>query len=187
MRWYHRLIAEKFDGSKTRKAHRRPRAHEEIEQLAVRVAEENPMWAISTDPGSLGESGALHRQTDHVQYPTSSSHGTCSATTQGPHGLGAVPEAALGSPCCHRLFHRGNGDVAWLGDVLRACGDGARHEARLSRWHYPRIPPRPSCNSVRQLTDPFDGFLLGKRYLIHDRDTKFRPESRVAVIRGNSR
>ena len=26
---------------------------------------------------------------------------------------------------------------------------------------------------ARQLTDPFDGFLLDKRYLIHDRDTKF--------------
>ena len=26
---------------------------------------------------------------------------------------------------------------------------------------------------ARQLTDAFDGFLLGKRYLIHDRDTKF--------------
>ena len=26
---------------------------------------------------------------------------------------------------------------------------------------------------ARQLTDPFDGFLLGKRYLLHDRDTKY--------------
>jgi putative transposase len=26
---------------------------------------------------------------------------------------------------------------------------------------------------ARQLTDPFDGFLVGKRYLIHDRDMKF--------------
>src|SRR5262249_34797788 len=26
---------------------------------------------------------------------------------------------------------------------------------------------------ARQLTDPFEGFLVGKRYLIHDRDTKF--------------
>jgi len=26
---------------------------------------------------------------------------------------------------------------------------------------------------ARQRTDPFEGFLLGKRYLIHDRDTKF--------------
>src|SRR5262249_21956351 len=30
---------------------------------------------------------------------------------------------------------------------------------------------RQQC--ARQLTDPFEGFLLGKRYLIHDRDTKF--------------
>ncbi|HZC00138.1 MAG TPA: hypothetical protein VE844_01865, partial [Gammaproteobacteria bacterium] len=26
---------------------------------------------------------------------------------------------------------------------------------------------------ARQLTDPVDGFLLGKRYLVHDRDTKY--------------
>src|SRR5262249_8237226 len=26
---------------------------------------------------------------------------------------------------------------------------------------------------ARQLTEPFDGFLLGKRYLLRDRDTKF--------------
>jgi transposase InsO family protein len=26
---------------------------------------------------------------------------------------------------------------------------------------------------ARQLTNPFDGFVLDKRYLIHDRDTKF--------------
>jgi putative transposase len=26
---------------------------------------------------------------------------------------------------------------------------------------------------ARQLTDPFDGFLMGTRYLIHDRDTKY--------------
>src|SRR5262249_3682338 len=30
---------------------------------------------------------------------------------------------------------------------------------------------RQQC--ARQLTDPWDGFLRGKRYLIHDRDTKF--------------
>ncbi len=26
---------------------------------------------------------------------------------------------------------------------------------------------------ARQLTDPFEGFLVSKRYLLHDRDTKF--------------
>jgi putative transposase len=39
------------------------------------------------------------------------------------------------------------------------------------------ITPHPNSafmqQCARQLTDHFDGFLLGKRYLIHDRDSKF--------------
>jgi transposase InsO family protein len=39
------------------------------------------------------------------------------------------------------------------------------------------ITPHPTAafmqQCARQLTDPFDGFLLGKRFLLHDRDTKF--------------
>jgi len=39
------------------------------------------------------------------------------------------------------------------------------------------ITPHPTAafmqQCARQLTDAFDGFLLGKRYLLHDRDTKF--------------
>jgi putative transposase len=39
------------------------------------------------------------------------------------------------------------------------------------------ITPYPTdafmAQCARQLTDPMDGFLLGKRYLLHDRDTKF--------------
>jgi hypothetical protein len=37
-----RYLAEKFDGSKTRKALGRPRVPEEIEQLVVRLAEDTP-------------------------------------------------------------------------------------------------------------------------------------------------
>jgi len=71
---------------------------------------------------------------------------------------------------------------------------GIRNPPRLSkervletlrlRLHAPHFYPTATPSSVRcapafmqqcarQLTDPFDGFLLGKRYLIHDRDTKF--------------
>src|SRR5215470_11807030 len=39
------------------------------------------------------------------------------------------------------------------------------------------ITPHPTAafmhQCARQLTDPFDGFLLGKRHLLHDRDAKF--------------
>jgi putative transposase len=39
------------------------------------------------------------------------------------------------------------------------------------------VTPHPTAafmqQGARQLTDPFDGFLLEKRYLLHDRDTKY--------------
>jgi putative transposase len=50
-------------------------------------------------------------------------------------------------------------------------------ELDTRRVHIAGITPHPTADFMqqcgRQLTDPFDGFLVGKRYLIHDRDTKF--------------
>jgi putative transposase len=52
-------------------------------------------------------------------------------------------------------------------------------EPATRRVHMAGITPHPTAAFMppctRQLTDSFDGFLLGKRYLIHDRDTKFTP------------
>ena len=44
LRWYKRLIAQKFDGSQQRRQLGRPRVEEEVEQLVVRMAAENPTW-----------------------------------------------------------------------------------------------------------------------------------------------
>jgi putative transposase len=50
-------------------------------------------------------------------------------------------------------------------------------ELATRRVHIAGITPHPTAafmqQCARQLTDPFDGFLLGKQYLIHDRDTKY--------------
>jgi hypothetical protein len=50
-------------------------------------------------------------------------------------------------------------------------------ELATRRVHIACITPHPTAafmqQCARQLTDPFEGFLVGKRYLIHDRDTKF--------------
>src|ERR671925_2068410 len=50
-------------------------------------------------------------------------------------------------------------------------------ELSTRRVHLAGITPHPTDafmqQCARQLTDPIDRFLLGKRYLIHDRDTKF--------------
>jgi putative transposase len=49
-------------------------------------------------------------------------------------------------------------------------------ELATRRVHVAGITPHPTDvfmqQCARQLTDAFDGFLLGKRYLIHDRDGK---------------
>ena len=42
--WYRRLIARKFDGSKSRRYPGRPRIDDEIEQWVVRMAKENSDW-----------------------------------------------------------------------------------------------------------------------------------------------
>ena len=50
-------------------------------------------------------------------------------------------------------------------------------ELTTRRVHVAGLTPHPTAafmqQCARQLTDPLDGFLLGKQYLIHDRDTKY--------------
>src|SRR4030095_11291570 len=42
--WHRKLVAQKFDGSKQRKAPGRPRIDPELEALIVRMAQENRSW-----------------------------------------------------------------------------------------------------------------------------------------------
>jgi len=53
LRWYKRLIAQKFDGSQQRRRLGRPRIEEEIEQLVIRMAEENRAWGYRCIQGAL--------------------------------------------------------------------------------------------------------------------------------------
>ena len=57
LRWYKRLIAQKFDGSQHRRPCGRPRVAEEIEQLVMRMAEENPTWGYRRIQGALANLG----------------------------------------------------------------------------------------------------------------------------------
>lgn len=53
LRWYRKLIARKFDGSKARRAPGRPRVDQEIEALILRMAKENPDWGYDRMVGAL--------------------------------------------------------------------------------------------------------------------------------------
>jgi hypothetical protein len=57
LRWYKRLIAQKFDGSTQRRHLGRPRVAEEIEHLVVRMAEENRTWGYRRIQGALANLG----------------------------------------------------------------------------------------------------------------------------------
>src|SRR5919199_3759902 len=48
LRWYKRLIAQKFDGSQQRRQLGRPRVEQEVEQLVVRMAADTPrtQWTL---------------------------------------------------------------------------------------------------------------------------------------------
>jgi putative transposase len=55
--WYRKLVARKFDGSQVRRGPGRPRIGREIEQLIVRMAEENRDWGYDRIAGALANLG----------------------------------------------------------------------------------------------------------------------------------
>jgi len=57
MGWYRRLIARKFDGSKSRRYPGRPRIDDEIEQWVVRMAKENSDWGYDRIVGAMANIG----------------------------------------------------------------------------------------------------------------------------------
>ena len=57
LRWYKRLITQKFDGSQQRRQLGRPRVDKEVEQLVVRMAAENPTWGYRRIQGALANLG----------------------------------------------------------------------------------------------------------------------------------
>jgi len=62
--WYRKLIARKFDGSKLRRYPGRPRIIDEIEQLVVRMAQENNAWSYDRIAGTMANLGyTLSNQT----------------------------------------------------------------------------------------------------------------------------
>jgi putative transposase len=174
MRWYHRLIAQKFDGSRHRCRLGRPRVIEESEQLVVCMAEENPRWGYRRIQGALANLGyeidaitvrnILRR---HHLDPAPRRRQTGMSWTQ---FLRLHWEVLAATDFFTVEVATWGGLVTYYVLVVM--------ELSTRSVHIAGITPHPTdafmAQCARQLTDPMDGFLLGTRYLLHDRDEKFR-------------
>jgi putative transposase len=173
MRWYQRLVAQKFDGSTKRRQLGRPRVTEEVEQLVRRMAEENPRWGYRRMQGALANLGhtidkitvrTILRRHHLEPAPQRRKAGMSWAQFLKMHWevLAATDFFTVEVATWHGL-------VTYYVLVVMALA--------TRRVHIAGITPHPTAafmqQCARQLTDPCDGFLLGKRYLLHDRDTKF--------------
>ena len=151
----------------------RPRVAEEVEQLVVRMAEENPTWGYRRIQGALANLG------HHIDKLTV-------RNILRRHHMEPAPQRRKGGMSWAQFLK-----LHW--EVLAATDF---FTVEVATWHglvtyyvlvvmelatrrvqIAGITPHPTAafmqQCARQLTDPFDGFLVGKRYLIHDRDTKF--------------
>jgi putative transposase len=172
--WHRRLITKKYDGSKQR-GPGRPRAHDEIQQLVVRMATENRDWGYRRIQGALANLG--HEV----------ARGTI-ANILKEHGLEPAPERIRKTTwkeflCRHR-------EVLVAADFFTIEAWTRRGLTRfvvlflidLSSRRVEIAGLAKQANGLwmtqvaRNLIDADEGFLVGKRYLIHDRDPLFTAE-----------
>ena len=171
LRWYRRLIAKKYDGSKARKFGR-PKAAAEIEQLIIQMARDNPRWGYTRIRGALYNLGhEIGRNTikrvlleNGIDPAPLRKKGLSWATFLKAH-WGAIAATDFFSV---EVLTR-TGLVRYF--VLFII------DLQTRRIEIAGIAPQPNRDWMKQiarnLTDADDGFLNATRYLIHDRDPLF--------------
>lgn len=168
LRWHRQLIAKKYDGS-SKRGPGRPSMIKEIEALIVRFASEN-QWGYTRIQGALLNLG-------HVVARSTI------ANVLKRHGIEPAPERKT----TWAEFLRSHWDTMAATDfftveIWRPIGLVRYHvlfliEIATRRVHIAGIVHNPHSDWMKQmarnLTDGCDGFLLGARYLICDRDPLF--------------
>jgi transposase InsO family protein len=177
LRWHRQLVARKWDYSGKRKSVGRPRLRPIIVDLILRFAKENPTWGYDRIQGALANVG--YHISDSTIGNILKAHGiepapvrqrqTTWATFLKAHWdvLAAIDFTTI------EVWTRGGLVTYYLLFVM---------ELKTRRVHFAGCTPNPKETWMKQiarnLTDPFDGFLLGKRYVLMDRDGKFCPAFR---------
>jgi transposase len=181
LRWYRELVAKKYDSSKKR-GPGRPRKPSEIVQLLIKMASENPRWGYTRLRGALSNVGHSIGRTTIMRILKEQ---------------GIEPAPSRGSRMSWATFikaHRGAIAAADFFTVETVSWTG------LIRYHVLFLIDLASRKVViagitrspdglwteqmaRNLLDVEDGFLLGKKYLLLDRDPLYTMEFRATLER----
>ncbi len=178
MRWHRRLIAAKWTYPAKRVG--RPGIMKAIRELIVRMATDNSSWGYARIQGEL-------KKLDHRVARSTI------AKTLKEHGIRPAPERSTS----WRTFLRAHADVITAADFFTVEVWTTRglvtHYVLFVIHHATRtvqiagITPNPDegfmAQAARNLTDEFDGFLRGRRYLIIDLDSKFSAEFTATLER----
>jgi len=173
LRWHRQLVARKWDYGDRRKRHPgRPPVSEEITQLVLRMARENPDWGYDRIQGALANPGY-----------------TISDQTVGnilkAHGIEPAPERKRQTTWKTYIKAHWDGLVAidfttievWTRDGLVTFYLLFVMVLNTRRVYFAGCTTSPSeawmKQTAREPTNCADGFLIHKKYLIMDRDTKF--------------
>jgi putative transposase len=172
LRWHRELVARKWDHSDKRKAVGRPRIRQVVVDSILRFARDNPTWGYDRIQGALA----------NVAYHISD---TTVGNILKAHGIEPAPKR--GQQTTWRTFLKAHWDVlaaidfttieVWTRGGLITIYLLFVMELKTRRVHLAGCTPHPDDAGMKQtarnLTDPIDGVLLGKRYLLMDRDGKF--------------
>ncbi len=171
LRWYHTLVARKYDGSRGGRLGRRS-TRAEIARLITDMAKDNPTWGYTRIRGALYNLGhEIARSTIQRILEDAGLEPAPEPTRRG--SWDTFLKAHVGAVVAIDFF---SVEVVTLAGIVRylvlfAIDLESRHVAvaGITRdAHQAWV-----VNSMRQLFDPVDGLLRKARYLIHDRDPLF--------------
>jgi putative transposase len=178
LRWHRQLVAQKWDYSDLRKKRPgRPGVSEEVTQLVLQMARDNPSWGYDRIQGALSDIG--HEISD-----------TTVGNILRANGIEPAPERKRRTTW--KTFLKAHWEVLGAIDftTIEVWTKGGLvtyyllfvMEIATRRVHFAGCSLSPDeawmMQIGRNLTDAFDGFLNGKRYVLMDRDGKFCPAFR---------
>jgi putative transposase len=182
--WYNKLIAKKYDGSCDRGKVGRPQLSREVINLVIKFKKENPRWGYQ-------------KITDQIEYLGFKISKTSVKNILIENGYDPEPDLTVRSTW--HEFLKSHWDVMAACDFftiellvrgqLIRCTVFFVIEFSNRKVFYAPIKLQPDGNYMRQvariLTDCEDGFLKGKRYLIHDRDPLYRSEGFYDILQSS--